>query len=163
MNDLKYIIDTSRNGVTSERQDCANWCNINNSGLGRLPTTDVSDLGVSSLDALVWIKTPGESDGTSDTSSKSFDGFCGSQDSYQPMPDSGDWADDFYVMLVKNANPAIKPGPGPTPPGPTPPSPGCPGGSLSACIGLCPSDATAFQACVSTCQKRCTSNEFAFL
>jgi len=34
------------------------------------------------------------------------------------------------------------PGPGPTPPGPTP---GCPGGSLSACIGLCPSTpATAF-------------------
>ena len=34
------------------------------------------------------------------------------------------------------------PGPSPSPPSPSPPSPspsGCPGGSLSACIGLCPS------------------------
>ena len=38
---------------------------------------------------------------------------------------------------------------GPTPPGPTPGD--CPGGSLQACIGLCPSDATAFQACVAVC------------
>merc|ERR1712232_1098739 len=48
------------------------------------------------------------------------------------------------------------PGP-PTPPAPpTPPSPsGCPGGSLTACIGLCPSDPTAFKARVAVCQKRC--------
>lgn len=40
-------------------------------------------------------------------------------------------------------------------PGPTPPTPsGCPGGSLSACIGLCPSDAAAFKACVGVCQDR---------
>jgi len=44
--------------------------------------------------------------------------------------------------------------------GPTPPSPGdCPGGSLTACIGLCPSDATAFQACVAVCQQKCSSSE----
>lgn len=49
------------------------------------------------------------------------------------------------------------PGPGPTPPGP---SPGCPGGSLSACIGLCPSTpAAAFQACVNVCTTRCSSAE----
>lgn len=36
---------------------------------------------------------------------------------------------------------------------PTPPSPGnCPGGSLSACIALCPTDAEAFKACVGVCQ-----------
>jgi len=46
------------------------------------------------------------------------------------------------------------PGPGPTPPGPTPS--GCPGGSLSACIDLCPSNPpVAFQACVESCTKRC--------
>lgn len=45
-------------------------------------------------------------------------------------------------------------------PGPTPPSPGnCPGGDLSSCIGLCPSDATAYQACVAECVKRCSSTE----
>jgi len=46
----------------------------------------------------------------------------------------------------------------PAPPSPpTPPSSECPGGSLSACIGLCPSSpAVAFQACVQDCTKRCT-------
>lgn len=46
---------------------------------------------------------------------------------------------------------------GPSPsPGPSPgPTPGCPGGSLDACIGLCPSDPTVFQACVKSCQNRC--------
>jgi len=53
--------------------------------------------------------------------------------------------------------------PGPTPPGPTPPTPpapsGCPGGSLSACIGLCPSDPpVVYSACVKSCAKRCANN-----
>merc|ERR1711967_147699 len=53
------------------------------------------------------------------------------------------------------------PTPSPTPPAPTPtptpsPSPsGCPGGSLSACIDLCPAD--AFAPCVESCQRRCNS------
>merc|ERR550525_1663922 len=58
-----WVTDTSRNGVTNERQDCANWCNINNSGLGRRPEPTPSGLGFD-VDALVWAKTPGESDGT---------------------------------------------------------------------------------------------------
>merc|ERR1711881_835000 len=42
-------------------------------------------------------------------------------------------------------------------PSPTPtPTPGdCPGGSLSACIDLCPAD--VFAPCVESCQKRCSS------
>merc|ERR1712048_1140699 len=55
------------------------------------------------------------------------------------------------------------PTPSPTPPAPTPtpsptptPTPGdCPGGSLSACIDLCPAD--AFAPCVESCQRRCSS------
>lgn len=46
----------------------------------------------------------------------------------------------------------------PTPPSPpTPPAPpACPGGSLSACIGLCPSSPpAAYKACVEDCTKRC--------
>lgn len=44
--------------------------------------------------------------------------------------------------------------PGPSPPGPTP---ACPGGSLSACIGLCPANPpVAFKACVEECTKRCS-------
>jgi len=51
-------------------------------------------------------------------------------------------------------------GPSPSPPSPpAPPSPpsGCPGGSLQACIGLCPSDPAAFKACIAVCQQRCKS------
>jgi cellulose 1,4-beta-cellobiosidase len=50
-------------------------------------------------------------------------------------------------------------GPSPSPPSPpAPPSPsGCPGDSMSACIGLCPSDPTAFKACVASCEQRCKS------
>merc|ERR1712151_417318 len=45
--------------------------------------------------------------------------------------------------------------PGPSP-GPSPSPSGCPGGSLSAYMNLCPSDPTAFQACVKICQQRCS-------
>jgi len=52
--------------------------------------------------------------------------------------------------------------PGPTPPGPTPS--GCPGGSITACIGLCPSNPPiAYKDCVESCAKRCSGdglNEF---
>ena len=49
--------------------------------------------------------------------------------------------------------------PGPTPPGPTPS--GCPGGSLSACMDLCPSDPPiAFKDCVQSCEKRCDGELF---
>jgi len=50
------------------------------------------------------------------------------------------------------------PGPSPTPtpspaPGPSPVPSDCPGGSLDACIDLCPAD--IFAACVKSCQRRC--------
>merc|ERR1712046_30294 len=70
------------------------------------------------------------------------------------------WGD---IGTTTNASPGPAPTPTPTPPSPTPtptptpsPSPGgCPGGSLSACIDLCPAD--VFAACVESCQKRCSS------
>merc|ERR1719198_2143660 len=147
---MNYITDTSRNGVTNERSDCANWCNIKGAGLGRRPTTDVSDLGLSNLDALVWIKTPGESDGTSDSTAKRHDPMCNSGDSFIPAPEAGQWHTDFFVMLTKNANPPIEGGGG-----------GCPGGSISACMGQCPtSPASAYQQCVSDCAKNCSSSNY---
>lgn len=55
-----------------------------------------------------------------------------------------------------------RPSPVPTPPTPVPPSPspgpvpGCPGGSLAACISVCPDDDPAmFQTCVHECTDRC--------
>jgi cellulose 1,4-beta-cellobiosidase len=54
------------------------------------------------------------------------------------------------------------PPPPPPPHGPTPPPPpasGCPGGSLDACIGSCPSsDPTVYQVCVKDCHQRCSSH-----
>jgi hypothetical protein len=58
-------------------------------------------------------------------------------------------------------SPSPTPPPAPTPsPSPTPsPTPSdCPGGSLSACIDLCPAD--AFAACVKSCQRRCGQDVF---
>jgi hypothetical protein len=44
----------------------------------------------------------------------------------------------------------------PTPAPPTPAS-ACPGGSLAACMDLCPSNPpAAYQACVQDCVKRCS-------
>lgn len=52
-----FIIDTSRNGNGSNGQ----WCNPSGRALGSAPTTSTGDPLV---DYLLWIKTPGESDGS---------------------------------------------------------------------------------------------------
>ena len=53
-----FVIDTGRNGVgpTSDTQ----WCNPAGRALGLRPTTTT---GNALVDAYLWIKTPGESDG----------------------------------------------------------------------------------------------------
>jgi len=102
-----FIIDTSRNGVTDMRKDCSNWCNINGAGLGMRPTSDTKDSGIDNLDAYFWLKTPGESDGSSDPNAPRYDYHCGSADSFKPSPQAGEWDSDFFVMLVKNAKPPL--------------------------------------------------------
>jgi len=52
--------------------------------------------------------------------------------------------------------PVPVPTPVPVPPVPTPGPSGCPGGSLAACIAICPQGA-AYQICVETCLVRCPS------
>lgn len=54
-----FIVDTSRNGVgpTADYQ----WCNPSGRALGTAATTNT---GNELVDALLWIKRPGESDGT---------------------------------------------------------------------------------------------------
>jgi endoglucanase len=54
-----FVIDTSRNGQGIS--DPYEWCNPTERGLGALPTTDTQHHLV---DAWLWIKPPGESDGT---------------------------------------------------------------------------------------------------
>lgn len=54
-----FIIDTSRNGVPST--DPSQWCNPRGRALGVAPTTNT---GHPLIDAFLWVKQPGESDGT---------------------------------------------------------------------------------------------------
>lgn len=54
-----FIIDTSRNGM--DASSTANWCNPAGQKLGAAPTTRT---GHRLVDAFLWIKAPGESDGT---------------------------------------------------------------------------------------------------
>ena len=106
-----WITDTSRNGVTNMRSDCANWCNIEGAGLGERPNTDTSYVesltGASIIDALIWVKVPGESDGTSNTSSSRYDAHCTSSDSQVPAPQAGQWFDTYFVDLCTNAVPPL--------------------------------------------------------
>jgi endoglucanase len=53
------IIDTSRNGVAAPPDD--QWCNPARQALGQPPTTDPR---LDRVAALLWVKSPGESDGT---------------------------------------------------------------------------------------------------
>lgn len=53
-----YVIDTSRNGMGGKAGE---WCNVPGQALGNPPTTKT---GVALADAYLWIKQPGESDGT---------------------------------------------------------------------------------------------------
>ena len=53
------------------------------------PTTNTSQLGLDIIDALVWVKTPGESDGTSNQNAKGHDQHCNSPDSFIPSPEAG--------------------------------------------------------------------------
>jgi len=76
-----YAIDTSRNGrgPTSDNQ----WCNPPGRGLGKKPTTST---GVTNVDAYLWIKRAGESDGT-----------CNGG------PAAGQWFESYAQMLIQNA------------------------------------------------------------
>ncbi|MGD1223414.1 MULTISPECIES: glycoside hydrolase family 6 protein [Streptomyces] len=61
--DKHFVVDTSRNGngpYTGGKSD-ENWCNPPGRALGETPTTKTADPLV---DAYLWVKRPGESDGT---------------------------------------------------------------------------------------------------
>ncbi|MBT1676081.1 glycoside hydrolase family 6 protein [Curtobacterium aurantiacum] len=74
-----YVIDTSRNGQGWR----GTWCNGPGAGLGTSPRV-VSD--GTALDALLWVKTPGASDGT-----------CNG------APAAGKWFSTYAQALVANA------------------------------------------------------------
>ena len=115
-----WITDTGRNGRPDFRdnpQKCQQWCNVVG-GLGLRPTSNVSGmqslLQSAVLDAVIWSKTPGESDGCSPGSGQScvrVDQMCqrDCNSSFQkcPAPEAGQWDDVMIKTLVDNANPPL--------------------------------------------------------
>eukprot|EP01113_Clastostelium_recurvatum_P009918 TRINITY_DN14840_c0_g1_i1.p1 TRINITY_DN14840_c0_g1~~TRINITY_DN14840_c0_g1_i1.p1 ORF type:complete len:644 (-),score=-11.92 TRINITY_DN14840_c0_g1_i1:30-1961(-) len=134
-----FLIDTSRNGwggvnrptsatgsnindyVNSGRIDRrdhrGNWCNNSGAGIGEAPKAAP---GPAHLDAYVWVKPPGESDGSSseipNNEGKGFDRMCdptfitrdGVLTGALPnAPVSGHWFHDQFVTLVKNSFPVL--------------------------------------------------------
>lgn len=79
-----FVIDTSRNGngpLPGDRAEA--WCNPPGRALGTPPTTRTGDDG---LDAYLWIKRPGDSDGT-----------C------RGGPSAGTWWPDYALGLARRA------------------------------------------------------------
>ncbi|KAH4353981.1 glucanase [Parastagonospora nodorum] len=100
-----FLVDVGRNGKQpTEQQAWGDWCNVRGAGFGARPTTET---GNSLVDALVWVKPGGESDGTSDQSASRYDGFCGKESAFKPAPEAGTWFQAYFEMLLKNANPPL--------------------------------------------------------
>jgi cellulose 1,4-beta-cellobiosidase len=142
---IGFLIDTSRNGwggplrptaaststvvntfvdatKIDERDDMGQWCNQANQGIGALPTVNPGSL--SYLQAYVWVKPPGESDGnypgsvyngvTSTTGDPNCDpahdnalanGFA--TDAIPNSPPAGTFWLTEFVEDVQNAYPAL--------------------------------------------------------
>ncbi len=62
-NGSHYVVDTSRNGVGPAPDSKLDWCNPPGRALGTAPTAATAG---AHADAYLWIKRPGESDGTCD-------------------------------------------------------------------------------------------------
>ena len=135
----RFVVDTSRNGHgPNSMQGYAsapydqpasvistlaggNWCNPPASGLGLRPTAST---GVPLLDAYLWVKTPGQSDGQCDSAggARAWDytdytqpGWpttASAQSLFDPLwgvddPAAGDWFGQQALQLVQLASPAL--------------------------------------------------------
>jgi cellulose 1,4-beta-cellobiosidase len=98
-----FLIDTSRNGRPNIRTDPGSWCNVKGAGLGERPRI-APEL---SVDAYVWIKPPGDSDGTSNRKAARFDQNCVGDDAAPNAPEAGALFESYLLDLVKNANPPL--------------------------------------------------------
>ncbi|WP_343245286.1 glycoside hydrolase family 6 protein [Streptomyces yatensis] len=102
-----FVTDTSRNGQgpwaprAGVHRDAQSWCNPPARGLGRRPTTRTGD---ALMDAALWVKTPGESDG------RCLRGTDGPLDPVRGTvnPDAGEWFPEQALELVRYAEPSVK-------------------------------------------------------
>jgi endoglucanase len=120
---VRFVIDSARNGqgpwvppAGTPAGDVQDWCNPPDRGLGYrsqlcgAPSDDESDAGPIScqrtplLDANLWVKIPGESDGQCNRWQPpgSADPVRGIMD-----PAAGQWFGDLALELVHNANPPL--------------------------------------------------------
>ena len=77
------------------------WCNVKGAGLGERPRAAPSPL----IDAYLYVKVPGESDGTSHPNAPRFD--PASDDATPVPPQAGKMFDAYLIDLLKNANPPL--------------------------------------------------------
>jgi cellulose 1,4-beta-cellobiosidase len=98
-----FIIDTSRGGKAYIRTSPGNWCNIKGAGLGERPQAAPAPL----VDAYLWVKPPGESDGGADPKAERFDQNCASDDAAPGAPQAGKMFDSYVIDLLKNATPPL--------------------------------------------------------
>ncbi|WP_432128547.1 glycoside hydrolase family 6 protein [Streptomyces sp. bgisy082] len=113
-------VDTYVNGGRYDRRiHLGNWCNQSGAGLGERPQAAPA----AGIDAYVWMKPPGESDGASkeipNDEGKGFDRMCdptytGNARNGNSMsgalpnaPVSGHWFSAQFQELLKNAHPAL--------------------------------------------------------
>ncbi|EDU46282.1 exoglucanase-6A precursor [Pyrenophora tritici-repentis] len=100
-----FIVDTGRSGKQPTGQQAwGDWCNVSGAGFGARPSTNT---GNANVDAFVWVKPGGESDGTSDQSAARYDSHCGVSSALKPAPEAGTWFQAYFEMLLKNASPAL--------------------------------------------------------
>ncbi|MER6291139.1 glycoside hydrolase family 6 protein [Streptomyces sviceus] len=114
--DVNTYVDGGR---IDRRFNTGNWCNQSGAGLGERPQASPA----AGIDAYVWIKPPGESDGASSAipndEGKGFDRMCDPTYTGNPRnnnnmsgalpnaPLSGHWFSAQFQELMKNAYPAL--------------------------------------------------------
>jgi endoglucanase len=84
LDDAHFVVDTSRNGNGPAQKGAGDrhWCNPPDRALGEAPTTRT---GVRLVDAYLWVKRPGESDGA-----------CGNG-----APPAGEWWPEYALGLAR--------------------------------------------------------------
>jgi cellulose 1,4-beta-cellobiosidase len=117
--DVNTFVDATK---VDRRAHRGLWCNVSGAGLGAFPQATPPGHDASHLYAFVWVKPPGESDGTSaatvNSQGKKSDPMC--DPSYTTsygvptgaLPNSplaGQWFPAQLTQLVQNANPAVSP------------------------------------------------------
>lgn len=111
--DLNTAVNESR---VDRRAHKNNWCNQIGAGLGERPRANPAP----GIDAYVWIKPPGESDGSATPSSiRGFNPMCdptysgGIGNGFKPStampgaPDTGEWFPAHFQSLLTNAYPPL--------------------------------------------------------